>query len=210
MTTTPSAGGGPPAASPASGTPAPGGQPSGPPDTGAADACGDRRPAGPGPHLVAERLLNAVREEMGRADTKASILLSGAMAVLVMVLTWYGEELTALPAAAAAAGVLLWAAGVVMLAAVVMPRRRPPGRPVAAQTAADGSFFADLTKFPGGARAEALLPRVARAGREPQRWMVEQSCTLGLILAVKYRWLRRGVLCLAAGGTLLLAVRLLQ
>ncbi|MBQ0985744.1 hypothetical protein KBZ10_14700 [Streptomyces sp. F63] len=147
---------------------------------------------------------------MGRADTKASILLSGAMAVLVMVLTWYGDGLPALPAAAAAAGALLWAAGVVMLAAVVMPRRRPPARPGRAAGAADGTFFADLTRFPGGASAEALLPRVARAGREPQRWMVEQSCTLGLILAVKYRWLRRGVLCLAAGGALLLAVRLLQ
>ncbi|WP_327191345.1 Pycsar system effector family protein [Streptomyces xinghaiensis] len=206
MTTTPPAGAG---GSPA-GTPAPGGPPAGLPGTGSPDARGERRPAGPGAHLVAERLLNTVREEMGRADTKASILLSGAMAVLVMVLTWYGDGLPALPSAAAAAGVLLWTAGVVMLAAVVVPRRRPPGRPVAAAAAADGTFFADLTRFPGGASAEALLPRVARAGREPQRWMVEQSCTLGLILAVKYRWLRRGVLCLAAGGILLLAVRLLQ
>ncbi|WP_241843903.1 Pycsar system effector family protein [Streptomyces fradiae] len=86
------------------------------------------------------------------------------------------------------------------------PARPPGGRGGRGRR----TFFADLTRFPGGASAEALLPRVARAGREPQRWMVEQSCTLGLILAVKYRWLRRGVLCLAAGGVLLLAVRLLQ
>lgn len=41
--------------------------------------------ASAGALLVAERLLGAVREEISRADSKASILLSGAVAVLAVL-----------------------------------------------------------------------------------------------------------------------------
>lgn len=181
----------------------------------------------PGEQQVAERLLLTVREELGRADTKASILLTGATAILVVTLSWQVETLPPWPASAAVLGVALWTAGIAMLAAAVLPRRRAPGRSERSNRSdrpdqsdgsdgsdqSDGStawnltFFADLT---GGASAESLLPRVERAGREPARWMVEQACNLGAILAVKYGWLRRGVCCLAVGGLFLLAARMLS
>ncbi|WP_238782741.1 Pycsar system effector family protein [Streptomyces monomycini] len=145
-----------------------------------------------GSDFVAERLLKVVREEINRADTKASVMMTGATAALVLLFGRDGQ-LPALPAVRAAlllGGAALWALGIAMFVVAVLPRTR---------TAADGhlTFFPQLT---GGATAEALLPRVALAGRDPGQWAVEQACALGRILGAKYRWLRWGVGCLAAGG----------
>ncbi|MEV5596705.1 Pycsar system effector family protein [Streptomyces sp. NPDC052496] len=145
-----------------------------------------------GSDFVAERLLKVVREEISRADTKASVMLTGATAALVLL---FGREVRfpVLPAAGTAlllAGTVLWALGMAMFVAAVLPRTR---------TSADGqlTFFPQLTR---GVTAEALLPQVALAGRDTGQWAVEQACALGRILGAKYRWLRWGVGCLAAGG----------
>ncbi|MFI0263903.1 Pycsar system effector family protein [Streptomyces sp. NPDC017056] len=149
-----------------------------------------------GSDFVAERLLKVVREEISRADTKASVLMTGATAALVLLLGRDGRFLT--PSAGGAlllAGTVLWTAGIAMFVAAVLPRTR---------TSADGflTFFPHLAR---GASAEALLPRVSLAGRDTALWAVEQACALGRILGTKYRWLRWGVGCLAAGGTCALA-----
>ncbi|GAA4896500.1 hypothetical protein GCM10023237_13730 [Streptomyces coeruleoprunus] len=91
-------------------------------------------PAGPAPgpdraddvRYMAERLLANVREDIGRADTKAAILLSGAIAFLAVV---FARDATPLPhrgfgVVLVALGGVLWGAGVLMLVAVVLPRTR--------------------------------------------------------------------------------------
>ncbi|MGW1926847.1 Pycsar system effector family protein, partial [Streptomyces massasporeus] len=67
--------------------------------------------------FMAERLLATVREDIGRADTKAAILLSGALAFLAVVFSGdrgllpdSGPGLVLLLLAGA-----LWTAGVLML-----------------------------------------------------------------------------------------------
>ncbi|MFH8343972.1 Pycsar system effector family protein [Streptomyces sp. NPDC018045] len=175
----------PPAPAPARGT-GPNPRPGPCPCTGSAPASGS------GPDFVAERLLKVVREEISRADTKASVLMTGATAALVLLVGRDGQ-LPAMPATRAAlllAGTVLWTLGIAMFVAAVLPRTR---------TSADGhlTFLPQLT---GGATAEVLLPRVALAGRDTGQWAVEQACALGRILGAKYRWLRWGVGCLAAGG----------
>lgn len=193
----------PPAPAPTRGTgPDPGPDP-GPGPCRCARACPCTRTApapapasapapGTGSDFVAERLLKVVREEINRADTKASVMMTGATAALVLLFGRDGQ-LPAMSAARAAlliAGTALWTLGIAMFVVAVLPRTR---------TAADGqlTFFPQLT---GGATAEVLLPRVALAGRDTGQWAVEQACALGRILGAKYRWLRWGVGCLAAGG----------
>ncbi|MFD7667673.1 Pycsar system effector family protein [Streptomyces sp. NPDC059788] len=160
--------------------------------------CAGAGPApGTGPDFVAERLLKVVREEISRADTKASFMMTCATAALVLLFGRDGQ-LLALPAGRAAlllAGTVLWTLGIAMFVAAVLPRTRTSGD-------SHLTFFPLLT---GGASAEVLLPRVALAGRDTGLWAVEQACALGRILGAKYRWLRWGVGCLAAGGCCALA-----
>ncbi|MEU9387190.1 hypothetical protein AB0D38_42425 [Streptomyces sp. NPDC048279] len=60
-------------------------------------------------HYVAERLLLTVREDLGRADVKASVLLSGAVAVPALVLGRGMPAGVSGPAAVfVAAGAALW------------------------------------------------------------------------------------------------------
>ncbi|AOT61712.1 MULTISPECIES: Pycsar system effector family protein [Streptomyces] len=143
---------------------------------------------------LAERLLSGVREDIGRADTKAAILLSGALAFLAVVFTRDPAPLGARGAAAvllAVAGVL-WGAGMLMLVGVVLPRTR---------IGADRTLLRDLVS---GAPAGALLDRIAEAGADTTSWLLDQASVHGQVLAAKYRWLRAGVLCLVLGAGLAL------
>ncbi|MFC8172032.1 Pycsar system effector family protein [Streptomyces sp. NPDC057325] len=142
--------------------------------------------------FMAERLLGTVREDIGRADTKAAILLSGALAFLAVV---FSGDHGPLPAAGpalvllTAAGVL-WTAGVVMLVSVVLPRTR---------IGADRTLLRELTTGPSG---PVLRERLVASGTDATGWLLEQAGVHGLVLAAKYRWLRLGV-CALALGTLL-------
>lgn len=143
---------------------------------------------------LAESLLSTVREDIGRADTKAAILLSGALAFLAVVFARDPGQLAAHGAAAvlvALAGTL-WGAGMLMLVAVVLPRTR---------VGADRTLLRDLA---AGAPAAALLDRLAEAGADTTSWLLDQASVHGQVLAAKYRWLRAGVLCLALGAALAL------
>ncbi|GGW83943.1 Pycsar system effector family protein [Streptomyces lomondensis] len=142
-------------------------------------------------HYVAERLLVTVREDLGRADVKASILLSGAVAAPALVLGRGG----ALPASGAALGFLvaggaLWAAGTLLLLAVIAPRTGT------LRTAPGATFYGDALGAPD---AEALRAAVTRAGQDRVAWLLVQFQDVSAILAAKYRWLRCSMALLGAG-----------
>ncbi|MFF0729641.1 Pycsar system effector family protein [Streptomyces sp. NPDC004134] len=156
----------------------------------------------PGPRYVAERLLTTLREEIARADTKAAVLLSSGVALPALALPAVRAGVGSGPVGVA--GVVLWLAGIAMLAIVTLPRTRP-GRPRAGPSRAGPSPTA-LHRGPGRGDATAA---VLAAGRDPGRWLLEQSYDLGVILAAKYRWMRWAVGCLAAGGAVLATAALL-
>ncbi|MFD3511623.1 Pycsar system effector family protein [Streptomyces sp. NPDC058657] len=145
----------------------------------------------PDVRFVAERLLESVREDIGRADSKAAILLSGGLAFLAVV---WAREGTAAPNGFAlglvVAGGLLWLAGLLMLIGVVLPRTR---------IGADATFLRDLT---GNTPPEVLHARLTESGGDVVRWMLSQATVLGAVLTAKYRWLRAGVCSLTLGVVL--------
>ncbi|MDH2393482.1 DUF5706 domain-containing protein [Streptomyces sp. HNM0663] len=144
---------------------------------------------------MAERLLASVREDIGRADTKAAILLSGAVAVLAVLVS---DGSTLPPADGSGAGPLLiaaalcWAAGLLMLVAVILPRTR---------IGADRTLLRDLSAH---ASVEHLLARLVASRENVTGWLLDQASVHGAVLAAKYRWLRLGVGSLALGGLLAL------
>ncbi|GGO48178.1 MULTISPECIES: Pycsar system effector family protein [Streptomyces] len=154
----------------------------------------------PGCRFVSERLLTAVREEVTRADTKASILLSGSVALPALAASAAQGRVGSGPLGVA--GAVLWLAGIVMLAMVVLPRTKPDS----GNRRADGGRTSAADPGPSvaalhrGAGSEEVAAAVLAAGRDPGRWVLEQSCALGTILAIKYRWMRWAVGCLVAGG----------
>ncbi|MFI1658559.1 Pycsar system effector family protein [Streptomyces sp. NPDC020472] len=144
--------------------------------------------------FMAERLLATVREDIGRADTKAAILLSGALAFLAVV---FSGDRAPLPTAGTGLALLLaagalWTAGVLMLVSVVLPRTR---------VGADRTFLRELTAGPS---ATVLRERLGASGADATDWLLEQAGVHGLVLAAKYRWLRLGVSALALGALLAL------
>ncbi|MCX5151019.1 DUF5706 domain-containing protein [Streptomyces sp. NBC_00320] len=147
----------------------------------------------PGARLIAERLLASVREEIARADTKASILLSGAVALPALLLSAGHGRLGSGPAAAA--GAAAWLAGIAMLALVILPRTgQGRGRSGGAADPSVATLQSRSTDSAG------LTAAVVAAGADPGRWMLEQCRALGTILAVKYRWMRAAVCCLLLGA----------
>ncbi|MGW6389889.1 Pycsar system effector family protein [Streptomyces sp. NPDC055103] len=144
--------------------------------------------------FMAERLLSTVREDIGRADTKAAILLSGALAFLAVV---FSGDRGPMPTAGAGLALLLvagalWTAGVLMLVSVVLPRTR---------IGADRTLLRDLA---AGRSEGELRERLAPPGADATGWLLEQASVHGLVLAAKYRWLRLGVCALALGALLAL------
>lgn len=144
--------------------------------------------------FVAERLLVSVREDLGRADSKAAILLSGAVALVAVLLSARHGPVADAGAGSggqvvlALVGGLLWAGGVAGLVAVLMPRTR---------IAADLTFIREVTS---GISPAELMPKLAESGEDVVRWTLDQACALGAVLARKYRWLRVGICCLALGA----------
>ncbi|MFB7369318.1 Pycsar system effector family protein [Streptomyces sp. NPDC056222] len=140
--------------------------------------------------FMADRLLVTVREDIGRADTKAAILLSGALAFLAVV---FSRDRGPLPTSGAGLALIvvagtLWTAGVLMLVSVVLPRTR---------TGADRTLLRDLT---AGTPADALRDRLTASGDDATGWLLEQASVHGVVLAAKYRWLRLGVCSLVLGA----------
>ncbi|MEU2870170.1 Pycsar system effector family protein [Streptomyces olivoreticuli] len=144
---------------------------------------------------IAEHLLNSVREDLGRADSKAAVLLSAALALPAFLIGghgvpgWHGPaDLTLV-----AAGVL-WAVAVAALVRALMPR-------TGTLRAQDGvTYFGDLlTRDVGRLSAE-----IAEAGRDPVGWLLVQAVDVSAILAAKYRTIRWGVGALSPAAALAL------
>lgn len=155
----------------------------------------------PGPRFVAERLLTWAREEVARADTKASVLLSGVVAVSVLVVSaGHGPGASGAVGAVGAVGAGLWCAGIMMLTMVILPRTRPPGSPRRGPRATDAGRGPSVATLHAEAGPGELATAVLAAGGDPVRWMLDQARVLGAILAVKYRWMRWAVVFLAAGA----------
>ncbi|MFJ1706544.1 Pycsar system effector family protein [Kitasatospora sp. NPDC088346] len=144
---------------------------------------------------VAQRLLDTVREDIGRADSKAAVLLSGALALPALLLG--GDRR---PGGVDAVGVVLWSCtavlwlfGVGCLVLVVLPRlgtaRPGPGL----------TFFRDFLRSDG---PDGLALRVSDAARDPVRWLVVQTVDVSTILAAKYRCIRWAVATLAPAAVL--------
>jgi len=150
------------------------------------------RPDDAGARFVAEQLLATVREDIGRADAKAAILLSGALAGPVALLSWRGGgspiSLPGIVALLIGAG--CWLVGLTQLVFALLPRmgtaRRGPGL----------TYFKDLS---GGDDLASLTSWMEAAGRDPADWLLVRARDASLILAAKYRWIRRGAAALALG-----------
>ncbi|GAA3642358.1 Pycsar system effector family protein [Streptomyces chitinivorans] len=143
---------------------------------------------------VAERLLATAREDLARADTKAAVLLSGAFAAPVLLLgaeVWTPSSVTGAMKVLLLAGGTLWAVGTALLAWVVLPRTGT-ARPGPGMT-----FFKDIVVAPPD--TERLVQAITAAARDRVSWLTVQLVDVSLILDSKYRWLRWGTCCLAAG-----------
>ncbi|PBC85752.1 hypothetical protein SAMN05428945_6795 [Streptomyces sp. 2224.1] len=146
---------------------------------------------------IAERLLLTVREDLGRADSKAAVLLSGALALPAFLIGRHGTPEWHGPAdiTLVVAGVL-WAVAVTALVRVLMPRT------TTLRSGSGVTFFGDLLAPHDLARLSAEL---AEAARDPAGWLLVQAVDVSSILAAKYRAIRWGVGALAPSAALALA-----
>ncbi|MGW1712146.1 Pycsar system effector family protein [Streptomyces sp. NPDC002156] len=151
---------------------------------------------------VAERLLGTIREDLGRADSKAAVLLSGTLALPAFLIGWQGAPGWQGPAdvTLVLAG-LLWTVSVTALVGALMPRTGTVREDRQGQ--ARVTYFGDLV----GARRDlaGLTARVAEAGRDPAGWLLVQAVDVSAILSAKYRAIRWGVGSLAPSAVLALA-----
>ncbi|HEY3479480.1 MAG TPA: Pycsar system effector family protein [Streptomyces sp.] len=157
----------------------------------AADPAADRESA----LYVAERLLVTAREDVARADTKAAVLLSGALAMPALLLSgrWSPTRSQGAWLVVLVLGAVLWAGGTALLVWTLLPRTRTV-RPGPGLT-----FFGDTRGVPD---PHALVRAVTEAGRDRVGWLMTQFVDISAILTAKYRCLRWGV-CLLAPGLVL-------
>ncbi|MFJ7152387.1 Pycsar system effector family protein [Streptomyces sp. NPDC100445] len=145
-------------------------------------------PSAGGPQTLAamERLMTANRAELGRADTKAAVLLGVTGAVL-------GAFIGASPSPA----ILRWSAVVTSLLAVlcfvgaIMPRHRAGSR----YGGAGPSYFGHI---PAGADSERLSRAFERGSRDPAGPLLGSLLVTSDIIRAKYRWVERGTFLLVA------------
>jgi hypothetical protein len=141
-----------------------------------------------GPEIVAamERFMTANRAEIGRADTKAAVLLGVTGAVL-------GAFIGVSPRPE----ILRWSAVVTSLLAVLcfvcalMPRHRAGRR----NDAFGPGYFGHITAEMG---AQRLSRAFERASRDPAGPLLASLVVTSDIIRKKYRWVERGTLMLVA------------
>lgn len=143
----------------------------------------------PEARYVAEQLLASVREDTGRADAKASVLLSVTLAVppLVVGTGQLPPDRPSVPGLVLlVAGLLMWLAGSVSLVRAVLPHggteRVGPGI----------TFFADVVAVHAATGAGGVAEAVGRAGEDVTAWLLTQAVDHSHILVRKYRCIRWG------------------
>ncbi|WP_163010719.1 Pycsar system effector family protein [Streptomyces dangxiongensis] len=130
--------------------------------------------------------MTANRTEIGRADTKAAVLLGVTGAVL-------GAFVGVSPSPA----ILRWSAVVTSLLAVlcfvcaIMPRHRTDSR----YDAAGPAYFGHIT---AGMGSQRLSRAFERASRDPAGPLLASLLVTSDIIRKKYRWVERGTFLLVA------------
>ncbi|MEU8962178.1 Pycsar system effector family protein [Streptomyces sp. NPDC048491] len=168
----------------------------------------------PGPRIdsdstgvhTAERLLAEVRSEIGRADTKASVLIGalGMYAGVVLTAYWSRMPASGYCRTLAVISALTWALSLGFLLFATAPRYRASQW----QAGIPLTYFLDIRRASNaGSLTDAL-----RTTEEHQM----SALTVALrntsdIVAAKHRWIRTGLVCfllgtIALGGSLLAAV----
>ncbi|MFF8866584.1 Pycsar system effector family protein [Streptomyces sp. NPDC015139] len=151
---------------------------------------------------TAERLLGELRDEIARADAKASVLVAalgmtaGLFSGLVAGRNWSPSRLSA-------SGTGLWWAGAAGLALsllalllAVLPRYRSgswaEGRPLC--------YFGDIHQ---AVREGRLAQALADTERDPAAGLLAALAENSRIAASKHRWIRTGLIAFCAGALLL-------
>ncbi|CAI4162572.1 Pycsar system effector family protein [Streptomyces albidoflavus] len=161
------------------------------------------RPPPPGA-TVAARLLADLHTEIGRADSKAAVLVA-ALGMTAGVFTGLLAGKDWAPGSLGAAGLVLWWAGTAALAVsllalllAVLPRYRAdawaPGEPL--------SYFADIRQAAAAGEAE-LTRALAATEHDPLHGLARALTGTSRIAAAKHRWIRAGLIAFSAGSVLL-------
>ncbi|MFF3915409.1 Pycsar system effector family protein [Streptomyces sp. NPDC001852] len=156
----------------------------------------------------AERLLRELRGEIGRADTKASVLVAalgltaGVFTGLMSGRDWSPGELSAAGAAAWWGGAASLALSLAALLLAVLPRYHSgswaAGRPLC--------YFGDIQQ---AVREDRLAEALADTDRDPAAALLAALTATSRIAASKHRWIRVGLLAFCAGALLLPAAALI-
>lgn len=176
----------------------------------AAEQAGDDEKSAPLPaRLQAEMLLEETRDELIRADSKASILLSASGVVAAALLAgamsrdWDPSDLSAGVAQAMFwIGLVIAAAGVGALALAVKPRTKHAG------TRNELAYFGHVVGYrssgwfrrsatrtrENAAGKQQLLDDLLRIGDDTFERVVDQVWILSDIVDRKYRWVHRALL----------------
>ena len=144
------------------------------------------------PHV--RRLLDETREEVSRADTKASIVLAGSGVVVGILLTGLVTGDVDLKGEGGIVSVLAWIAGVLLVGGVgfvgsaVYPHTKgaEPGH---------ARWFAEIAQY----EDEATLAEAAQADQADGGRDLHQARVLAVIVARKYRLTKFGMWLLAIG-----------
>ncbi len=146
--------------------------------------------------IYTNRLLAETREEIGRADQKASILLSSTgvgVALLFGLLTgdWSPAELAVAVQWLWWLGAIAMAAAITLLASAVMPRIRHPGDPSTV------TFFGHVVRLNDRSR---LIEHLTRSAAMPLDRAVDQLVMLSGIAFQKYRRTQLAIWLLAGAA----------
>ncbi|MER5539282.1 Pycsar system effector family protein [Streptomyces mirabilis] len=151
---------------------------------------------------TAERLLEELRSEIARADSKASVLVAalgmtaGVFSGLLAGRNWSPSSLSAPGTAVWWTGALALASALFALLLAVLPRYRAgswaPGRPLC--------FFGDIQQ---AVREGQLATALADTDRDPAAGLTAALTETSRIAARKHQWIRTGLIAFCAGTVLL-------
>jgi MFS family permease len=155
-------------------------------------------PTPPGYVQLASNILREAREELARADGKASLLLAaagiviGALVAAFLAGTWHPSKLKDGVEWLWWVGTALGSFGTLALAAAVFPRttyraRRRPGMV---------SYFGDVV----GLSPQELRVGLERTANRDGSATLDQVKAISFVVDKKYRWIQRGMLSLGAAA----------
>ncbi|MER7044492.1 MULTISPECIES: Pycsar system effector family protein [Streptomyces] len=151
---------------------------------------------------TAERLLNEMRTEIARADSKASVLVAalgmtaGVFSGLLAGRGWTPRELSGPASAVWWAGATAFALALIALLLAVLPRygnaRWTPGQPL--------TYFGDVQQ---AARTGQLAAALTALEPQPAAGLTTALTETSRIAARKHQWIRTGLITFSVGTVLL-------